>query len=95
MYEIESVRAEPSEDLSHEHVALVGYLSPHTPGEPITIPIARVLQKIALGETFGIVAGDQKAEVAAGKCPVCGLEPYLKTSADSGDRSPLLDLPRK
>lgn len=95
MYEIESVRTEPSDDLSHEHVVLVGYLSPHTPGEPITIPVARVLQKMALGEEFAVAAGGERAKVSPGKCEICGLEPYLKTSADSGGRSALLDLPRK
>jgi hypothetical protein len=94
-YEISAVRLIPSDDQSHFHVELVGYLSLHTPDEPITIDIPRVLQKMAFDEKFHITWNGEPAEVTAGKCPVCGFEPHLKTSADPPDRTVLLDLPQE
>lgn len=93
MYEIVAIRTVASDDQSHEHIALVGYRSPHMPDEAIMIPIPRVASRMALGEKFAV--GDDKAEVSAGKCTVCGHEPYLKTAKDTKDHALLLDLPRK
>lgn len=95
MYEVVAVRLEPSGDGSHSHVGLVGFEAQHTPGEPLMIEIPRVLQRIAFGERFWVVVGGEKAEVSAGKCHVCGLEPYLTTAADGPETHPLLELPQK
>lgn len=90
MYEIIAIRTEPSEDLSHEHIELVGYHSPHIDtGEAITIPPARVIQRIAFGEQFGVRSGDGVVEVKAGTCSVCGHGPYLEP------QDALFALPRK
>ena len=94
-YEISAVRLVPSDDGSHFHVELVGYLSLHTPDEPIMIDIPRVLQKMAFGEKFHIMINGEPVEVSAGKCPVCGFEPHLKTAADPADSTRLLDLPQE
>lgn len=94
MYEIVAIRAVLSDDGTHPHIELVGYLSPHTPGEPITIPVPRVTSRIAFGEKFFVTADGERAEVSAGKCEVCGHEPHLKTAADSDGRNRLLELPR-
>lgn len=95
MYEIVAIRTHASDDRSHEHIALVGYRSPHMPDEAIMIAIPRVVSRIALGEAFGVTVGDDKAEVSAGTCASCGHEPYLKTAKDTADRALLLTLPRK
>ena len=94
-YEITAVRLEPSPDVSHMHVALVGYDSLHMPGEPIMIDPARVQQKMAFAEKFHIVVNGESKEVRAGKCDVCGHEPYLTTEADEPGAPALLQLPQK
>ena len=93
-YEITAVRLEPSDDQSHTHVALIGYESLHTPGEPILIPPARALQKMALAEKFHIGSGEGARPVKEGKCPVCGYAPYLVVEGDAGDTQTLLTLPQ-
>lgn len=93
MYEIVSIRLAPSDDQSHFHTELVGYVSTHLPGEPVMVPPARVLERIALGDKFVVTVDGVAADVSAGKCPQCGLEPYLKTSADSGAVNRVEQLP--
>jgi hypothetical protein len=97
LYEITAVRLKPADDGEHMHVDLVGYDSPHIPGEQILIPVERVIQRMALGEKFGVRTGngDEVAEVQPAKCPLCGHEPYLKTTADTPDRQLLLELPEE
>lgn len=92
MYQITKVRTEPSPDGSHLHIGLVGYSSAHIV-EVITVPPARVLQQIALGESFSLDLNGEKADVSAGACEVCGFEPYLKTSADTPGDNKILSLP--
>lgn len=94
-YEVKAVRLVPSEDQSHMHIELVGYESAHMPGEQITIEIPRVIQKMAFEEKFHVMAGGERAEVKAGKCPVCSHEPYLVTDKDSADRQILFTLPQE
>ena len=90
MYELIAVRTDPSDDLTHEHIGVVGYHSAHIDtGEAITIPPARVIQRAALGETFGVKVGDALVEVKAGKCSVCGHEPSLEP------QDAILALPRR
>jgi hypothetical protein len=94
MPEVVARRMELADDGRHEHVALVGYHSDHlTSGEPITIDVGRVLSKTATGERFFVKTADGEAEIVAGKCPVCGHEPYLRTSADAEGEEKLLVLP--
>jgi hypothetical protein len=94
MPEVVARKAVLSDDGTHEHVLLVGYASPHLgAGEPITIDVERLVQKQAIGERFTVATADGEAEVVAGACPVCGLEPYLRTTADTGVRQLLLELP--
>lgn len=88
-YEIVAVRTEPSGDYRHRHIALVGYDSPHMPSEPIMIPPARVIERIAFGERFSVRAGDQQVDVTAGTCSLCGYEPYLEP------QDAILTLPEK
>lgn len=95
MYEIAAIRTVPSDDETHQHIELVGYMSPHIEGEPIFISIPRLLTKIAFGEKFAVRVGDDLAEISAGKCPTCGFEPYLKTSKDAAGTTLLLALPAK
>lgn len=90
MYEIAAVRTQRSDDQTHEHVALVGYNSPHIEGEQIWIPVARILQRQALGDTFAIRIDDEMVDVAGASCEICGFGPILKPTKGS-----LLDLPRK
>ena len=92
-YEISSVRLTPSDDQSHLHVELIGYDSPHTPGEPIMIGIRRALEKMAFDEKFHITVDGEHADVTEGKCFVCGFAPYLVTSKDDANNNRLLDLP--
>jgi hypothetical protein len=83
-----------SDDGSHEHVILAGYTSGHLgTGEPITIGVERLSMLVWLGERFWIKTENGEAEVIAGKCPVCGLEPYFRTSADAEKEQKLLSLP--
>ncbi|MGH2792808.1 MAG: hypothetical protein ACRDKG_00740 [Actinomycetota bacterium] len=95
MPEIIAVNTKRSDDGTHDHVVLVGYYPGHiTSGETITIPVERLIQKQWLGERFFIKLEDgTEAEVTAGKCPHCGLEPYFRTAADKGDEQRLLSLP--
>lgn len=95
MYELVAVRTEPSDDLSHRHIELVGYYSPHLQNEAVMVDVPRIVQKIALGEKFCVTVGDDKAEVQPAACPVCGYQPQLKTTADTKDDSKILDLPEK
>jgi hypothetical protein len=94
-YEITAVRLEPSRDRSHMHLELIGYTSPHMPGEEITIDISRALQKMDFDEKFHIVLDGERAEIVEGTCPSCDLKPYLRTSADAGDEQKLFALPRE
>lgn len=93
-YEITAVRTEWSDDATHEHVDLVGYESAHTPGEPIMVPISRIATQIAFGETYFVTVDGERGEVSVAKCDICGYEPHLKTSKDSAERRPLLELRR-
>jgi hypothetical protein len=94
VFEIIAVRTKPSDDQTHEHVELVGYASTHMVGETIYIPIERVFGRQAFGERFAVVVDGAPADVAPSKCPVCGHEPYIKTTADTGTEQKLLELPR-
>ncbi|MCI0347289.1 MAG: hypothetical protein L0221_17895 [Chloroflexi bacterium] len=96
MPQVTTVKTEASDDGSHEHVVLAGYYAVHLPpDESITIPVERLIHKAWLGERHWIdLADGSQADVTAGKCPVCGLEPYFRTSADTGDEQKLLALPR-
>ena len=87
-----SARVEQA-DATHDHVALVGYLSLHLAAEPIMLAPERLLQRIMLGERFFIVDGDAEHDLVASTCPVCGLDPYLRTKGDQGDEQKLLALP--
>jgi len=94
-YEIKSVRLTPSDDDSHLHIELIGYVSSHVEGEEIMIPIARALQKMAFGEKFHVMVNGEPVEVKAGKCATCGIEPYLVTDADKPDFNQIEELPQK
>jgi hypothetical protein len=93
-YEIKAVRLMPTDDDSHMHIELIGYLSTHLE-EEILIPIERALQKMAFDERFHVMVDRQPAEVKAGKCATCGFEPYLVTSADSGEINQIEELSQK
>lgn len=81
-------------DVTHDHVELVGYQSPHIEKEPIMLSIERTLQRISLGEQFFMKGKDgQEITLVAGTCPECGHEPYLRTVADEGDEQLLMTLP--
>ncbi len=95
MYEVSAVRLISAEDLTHQHIDVVGYDSPHLENEVIFIPIPRVIQRGMLGEKFGVKVGEELAEVQPGKCHVCGLEPYLKTTKDTAETHYLIELPQK
>lgn len=95
MFTINAVRTQPSDDLTHMHVESVGFESGHMPGESIFISASRLLGRQAFGERFVVDVDGSPADVVAGKCPVCGYEPYLKTSADSAGDEKLLALPTK
>lgn len=95
MYELGAVRTVLSDDESHFHIDVVGYRSPHIQEEVIFIDIPRVLRRIAMSEFFYVQVGDDRAEVSAGKCPDCGFEPYLKTTADSPGDQKIISLPAK
>lgn len=87
-----SVRREQAEP-DHDHVALIGYFSPHIEYEPIMLSVQRTLERIDWGERFYIKEGDQEIEIVSGKCSVCGHEPYLRTAADAEDEEKLQALP--
>ena len=95
MFEVTTVRTEPSDDLSHEHVALVGYASPHLPNDTIFISIERVLERQAFGERFAEIVDGAPADLEPGTCPICGFEPHIKTAADTATEQKLLQLPRE
>lgn len=93
MYEITTIRSEPA-DQTHDHVVLVGYLSPHIE-EPIMIDADRIAMRIALGDTFGVRMGDELVPVIPGPCPVCGAPDQLRSAKDSKQIQSLLTLPRR
>jgi len=93
VYEIVSIKLAPSDDQSHFHADLVGYVSKHIPEEPVMVPPERIIQRMVLGEKFVVTVDGDPVEVSAGKCLKCGLEPYLKTSADTGDVNRIEQLP--
>lgn len=95
MPEIIAVSIARSDDRTHDHVALAGYDPGHiTSGEAITFPVERMMHKQLQGERFFIkVEGEIEAEVVAGKCPDCDLEPYFRTAADKGHEQRLMSLP--
>lgn len=81
-------------DAEHDHVELIGYRSPHIEKEPIMLSVERTLQRISLGDRLFMRGKDgEEIDLAAGQCPVCGLEPYLRTAADQGDEQKLMTLP--
>lgn len=87
-WEVVSVRREQA-DADHDHISLIGYFSPHIEYEPIMLSVARTLERIEHGERFYIKDGDAEADLAAGKCSICGHEPYLRTAADAEDEEKL------
>jgi hypothetical protein len=92
--EIVAIRTEPAErGPTHEHVALVGYYTPHIPYEPLMIPPERIKEKTLVLETFWITHDGEKIDVVMGSCPVCAHEPYVRTAKDSGDTELLKALP--
>ncbi|MCA1834770.1 MAG: hypothetical protein ABR548_09455 [Actinomycetota bacterium] len=93
MPEIVAVRPEQGKDGQHEHVGLLGYHSDHLKSEPIMVPPQRIIDKEALGEKFWVTIDGERTDLVVGKCPVCSIEPYLRTAADSGDTERLLELP--
>jgi hypothetical protein len=94
--EIVARKMELADDRKHDHVLLVGYSSKHLGAEePITIDVNRVVANTAIGERFFVKTPDGEADIVAGKCPVCGFEPYPRTSADSGDEQKLLMVPER
>lgn len=92
-YPLKSVRTVEAEDGSHRHIDLVGYLSPHTPYEPVMVPVLRILEKMALDEDFFVERDGERIPVKAAKCEVCGHEPYLKTEKDPPNGNLILELP--
>ena len=94
-YEITAVRLTPSDDESHLHIELIGYLSPHVENEDIMISIPRAIQKMAFTEKFHVTVDGEPSEVKQGKCATCGFEPYLVTAADHGELNHIEELPQK
>lgn len=93
-FEITRRRTEPAGDGSHDHIELVGILSPHTPIEPVNVDVGRILERMVLGEEFFVRAPDgSEAKVVEGKCEVCGHTPTLKTDKDPPGGNLILDLP--
>ena len=93
MPEVVAVRKKESDDRTHFHVDLVGYHSDHlTSGEPIMISVGRAIS-LMLYERLWIKTPDGESDVVAGKCSVCGHEPYLRTAADAENEEKLLALP--
>jgi len=84
-----------SDDGRHDHVYLAGVSMGHiTSGEAITMDVDRMVTRTWIGERFFIKLPDgTEADVIAGKCPVCGLEPYFRTAADAENEQKLLELP--
>lgn len=94
MPEITAIRTEAAEQgPEHEHVALVGYYTPHIPYEPLMIPPERIREKMLVLEKFWITVDGEKVDVVEGACPVCAATPYLRTAKDSGDAELLKNLP--
>lgn len=94
MWEIVAQRPALAADGLHMHVDLVGYLSPHIAREPIMLAVERVLQRMALGETFVVVKDGEPVPVKPGACEVCAFEPALKTEKDPPKGNLILDLPQ-
>ncbi len=92
-YEIVAVRREPTDDLSHDHISLVGFISNHLPDEEIYVDAGRIVQRLALGEKFVVDIDGEKVDVQPATCAVCGEGPSLKTAKDTSNRQYLLDLP--
>lgn len=93
MPELVAVRVGLAKDAAHEHIELVGYQSDHLKAEPVMVPQERILQKEALGEKFWVTVDGERTDLVGGKCPACGIEPYLRTAKDEGDKERLRDLP--
>jgi hypothetical protein len=92
--EIVAIRSEPAETgPEHDHVALVGYFTPHIPHEPLMIAPDRLRTKTLVLEKFWMTHDGDKVDVTVGTCPVCGAEPYPRTAKDSGDTELLKTLP--
>lgn len=94
MYEITTIRSIPA-DTSHDHVELVGYLSPHIEGEPIMIDLERVAPRIALGDVFQVRVGEELLDLKVAPCPICDAPGQLSTAKDSKALQYLLALPRR
>jgi hypothetical protein len=92
--EITAIRLEPAHNgPEHEHVALVGYYTPHIPHEPLMIEPERMRTKMLVLEKFWITADGEKVDVVLGSCPVCSEEPYPRTAKDAGEVELLKNLP--
>jgi hypothetical protein len=93
--EIVAVRLKLADDGAHEHVDLLGYHSTHLKTEPVMVAPQRIRDNAILGESYWVTANGERAEIIFKECPVCGLEPYPRTSLDSGDVEHLKELPQK
>lgn len=91
-WQVVSVRRAQA-DADHDHIELIGYFSPHIEYEPIMLAVNRTLERIEHGERFYLKDGDAETDLVAGKCTVCGHEPYLRTAADAPDEEKLQALP--
>lgn len=93
-YPIKTVRLTSAPEGDHEHLDLIGYLSAHTPYEPVMVPLPRIHAKMAEGEDFYVEHEGEQVLVKTGKCHVCGHEPYLVTERDPSGGNLLLELPQ-
>lgn len=93
MYEITTVRTTVLAP-GHEHIDLVGFVSPHLEQEALMITPSRVASRMALGDTFAIKIGDEMIEVKPAPCPVCAEAGHLKTGKDTKELQHLLALPQ-
>ncbi len=95
MPEIVAVRLKPAEDGEHEHVDLLGYHSTHLKTEPVMVAPNRIRENAIVGEKYWVTVNGERADITFGACPICGMQPYPRASADSGDVERLKELPQK
>lgn len=92
--QVVGVRVEQA-DAKHDHVALVGYHSPHLAQEPIMLSAERTIERSGIGDRFFIVVEGAEVDIVSGACPECGHTPYLRTKADAGDEQKLMEIQRR
>jgi hypothetical protein len=95
LHHVTCVSKQPSADDRHVHVVALGLGTFHGWHARVSLSDAISQLRNRSGDRYFIVLPGTSSEtvVIEGECRVCGMRPYLRTTADETDNSNLDDMP--